>query len=169
MIFPNICGFQLWPNVWCNHPWIKCWCLLFTIVFAIDSFGNSPLRLLNLHTWTSTWSLILAVPLYRSCFTSTYNYVLSLKGNAQLLLLSTVHFISLDIWALRRLGKTGKGIWLFVLGWIGPNSHPLTLWLDNFNLLNHSPPQYMHYKLGWSFSPNSKRIWIVWVCSNNLW
>jgi len=54
---------------------------------------------------------------------------------------------------LTRLGNTGIDMELFVTRSLGASEHLLDMWLESRNLFDHSPPQYTHWKLGWSLSP----------------
>jgi len=56
---------------------------------------------------------------------------------------------------LARLGNTGIDMGLFVIKSLGAFEHLLDMWLESCNLLDHSPPQYTHWKLGWFLSPFS--------------
>jgi hypothetical protein len=54
---------------------------------------------------------------------------------------------------LARLGNTRIDMGLFVIRSLGASGHLLDMWLESHNLLDHSPSQYTHWKLGWSLSP----------------
>ncbi len=53
----------------------------FRLFLLCTSSRNNPLRVLNLHIRTSTWFPFLGVPLFKSCFASISDHVLSLKGS----------------------------------------------------------------------------------------
>jgi hypothetical protein len=69
---------------------------------------------------------------------------------------SICHFNSFDNCALTRLGSTGIDMGLFVLRSLGAFEHPLALWSKSLNLLDHSPQQYTHWKLGHSLFPSNR-------------
>jgi hypothetical protein len=89
----------------------------FQLSLAYTGLGNNPLKILNLHTRTSTWSPFLKAPLFKSCSTLIIDCVFSLKGNEQAILLSIVCFLSLGILAKHML-KENWNKDLIICAWV---------------------------------------------------
>jgi hypothetical protein len=91
--------------------------------------------------------------LFKVVSASMLAWVLIFNSIEEALFLLICHFNSFENCTLARLSNIIINMGLFVIGSLRASEHPLDLWSKHYNLLDHSLPQYTHWKLGRSLSP----------------